>query len=311
MCATAQDGSRLVKPAPSPSQPQSPLPATSGAGSACCSISPSVAAVHSPALYGSSTVSSSPSSNCCTSTASPPALPACALPDCAQTSPQQQQQQGRGPAHLDQGAPAAAAAMHLATPFAAAEAEAEAGPSGVQEADSDTEATPADIAATAAAEEPGTRPGAGVGGTQQPGPGQAAPCILKELGVSGPSLVRLLTGDCAVESQQPVWMVVNLQVCVCVCVSERVPVSVCVGHLRRTLHRPGATLCSVAPHSLMTSVCHSPLPLLFLLYLCLLPSTSPRPSPPSGQDQGQLHRVKDVGVQCARHPQQRAAGAGH
>lgn len=230
MCATVQDGSLVVKPAPSPSQPQSPLPATSGAGSACCSVSPSVAAVHSPAVYGSSTVSSSPSSNCCTSTASPPALPACALPDCAQTSLQQQQQQGRGPGHLDQGAPAAAASMRLATPFTAAAAEAIAGPSGVQEADSDTEAAPADIAATAAAEEPGTRPGAGVGGTQQPGSGQVAPCILKELGVSGPSLVRLLTGDCAVESQQPVWMVVNLQVCVCVCVSERVSVSVCVGH---------------------------------------------------------------------------------
>jgi hypothetical protein len=56
--------------------------------------------------------------------------------------------------------------------------------------------------------------GAGVcGAQQQPGAsGQQAPSILKELGVSGSSLVRLLTGDCAVESQQPVWMVVNLQV---------------------------------------------------------------------------------------------------
>lgn len=218
MCATAQDGSLLVQPAPSPSQPQSPVPATAGAGSVCCSVSPSVAAVHSPAVYGSSTVSSSPSSNCCTSTASPPALPACALSDCAQTSPQQQQQQGRGPGHLDQGAPAAAAAVRLTTPFAAAAAEAEGAPSGVQEAttvfaaDSDTEVAPADIAATAAAEEPGTRPGGGVGGMQQPASGQQAHCILKELGVSGPSLVKLLTGDCAVESQQPVWMVVNLQV---------------------------------------------------------------------------------------------------
>jgi hypothetical protein len=40
---------------------------------------------------------------------------------------------------------------------------------------------------------------------------QQQPAILAELGVSLESLKRLLTGDCGVASQQPVWMVVNLK----------------------------------------------------------------------------------------------------
>jgi hypothetical protein len=40
---------------------------------------------------------------------------------------------------------------------------------------------------------------------------QQQPAILSELGVSLDSLEQLLTGDCGVSSQQPVWMVVNLQ----------------------------------------------------------------------------------------------------
>jgi hypothetical protein len=47
---------------------------------------------------------------------------------------------------------------------------------------------------------------------QQPQAAAAAAGLLSELGVSLESLQRLLTADCADEFDQPVWMVVNLQV---------------------------------------------------------------------------------------------------
>jgi hypothetical protein len=73
----------------------------------------------------------------------------------------------------------------------------------------------ATCAMSAAAACPGSDPraaavSAGAAAACQP---DEQPSILKELGVSLDSLLRLLTGDCNVESQQPVWMVVNLQVC--------------------------------------------------------------------------------------------------
>jgi hypothetical protein len=52
----------------------------------------------------------------------------------------------------------------------------------------------------------------GSGTEQQPQAAAATADLLSELGVSMESLQRLLTADCADEFDQPVWMVVNLQV---------------------------------------------------------------------------------------------------
>jgi hypothetical protein len=57
---------------------------------------------------------------------------------------------------------------------------------------------------------------AGSGPEQQPQAAAAAAAgLLSELGVSMESLQRLLTADCVDKFDQPVWMVVNLQVGAC------------------------------------------------------------------------------------------------